>query len=65
MFIAEYLRDFNATRAAIRAGYSPKTARINELEAVNAAKDKRIRELEREVERLQSEVNELKKAQGI
>ena len=65
MFISEYLRDFNATRAAIRAGYSPKTARINELEAVNAAKDKRIRELEREVERLQSEVNELKKAQGI
>jgi len=27
VFIAEYLRDFNATRAAIRAGYSPKTAR--------------------------------------
>lgn len=26
VFIAEYLRDFNATQAAIRAGYSPKTA---------------------------------------
>jgi phage terminase small subunit len=26
-FIAEYLRDFNATQAAIRAGYSEKTAR--------------------------------------
>lgn len=25
-FISEYLRDFNATQAAIRAGYSPKTA---------------------------------------
>src|SRR5215510_7111540 len=26
-FIDEYFRDFNATKAAIRAGYSPKTAR--------------------------------------
>lgn len=26
MFIIEYLKDFNATQAAIRAGYSPKTA---------------------------------------
>lgn len=25
-FITEYLRDFNATQAALRAGYSPKTA---------------------------------------
>ena len=25
-FIAEYLKDFNATQAAIRAGYSPRTA---------------------------------------
>jgi phage terminase small subunit len=27
LFIAEYLIDFNATRAALDAGYSPKTAR--------------------------------------
>lgn len=27
-FIEEYLFDFNATQAAIRAGYSPKTARV-------------------------------------
>jgi phage terminase small subunit len=26
-FVLEYIKDFNATRAAIRAGYSPKTAR--------------------------------------
>ena len=26
-FVAEYLKDLNATQAAIRAGYSPKTAR--------------------------------------
>jgi phage terminase small subunit len=26
LFVAEYLRDFNATRAAITAGYSKKTA---------------------------------------
>ena len=27
IFVSEYLKDFNATRAAIAAGYSPKTAR--------------------------------------
>lgn len=27
MFVSEYLRDMNATAAAIRAGYSPRTAR--------------------------------------
>jgi phage terminase small subunit len=27
LFIAEYLKDFNATKAAIRSGYSRKTAR--------------------------------------
>ena len=26
-FISEYLKDFNATQAALRAGYSPKTAK--------------------------------------
>ncbi len=26
MFVSEYLKDFNATRAAKAAGYSPKTA---------------------------------------
>ena len=28
VFVNEYLRDFNATQAALRSGYSPKTARI-------------------------------------
>lgn len=28
MFVTEYLKDFNATQAAVRAGYSPKTAVI-------------------------------------
>ena len=27
-FVQEYLLDFNATQAAIRAGYSPQTARV-------------------------------------
>lgn len=27
-FVAEYLKDLNATQAAIRAGYSPKTAEV-------------------------------------
>ena len=28
LFVTEYLKDFNATQAAIRAGYSPKTAGV-------------------------------------
>ena len=28
IFVAEYMKDFNATGAAIRAGYSPKTRKI-------------------------------------
>jgi phage terminase small subunit len=35
-FVDEYLVDLNATRAAIRAGYSPKTA--NEQASMNLAK---------------------------
>lgn len=49
-FVAEYLIDLNATQAAIRAGYSVKTARqigeqnlskLDIAEAVKAAMDKR------------------------
>ncbi|ASR46834.1 hypothetical protein B4V02_09150 [Paenibacillus kribbensis] len=29
IFVMEYLRDFNATRAAVSAGYSKKTAHTN------------------------------------
>ena len=34
-FIVEYLVDLNATQAAIRAGYSPKTARSTGYELLN------------------------------
>lgn len=55
MFCKEYLRDLNATQAAIRAGYSPKTAQeqssrllsnVMVLARVRELKDKRAEELE-------------------
>ena len=54
LFCHEYLIDLNATQAAIRAGYSKKTAKEigcenltkpNILEFVNKAKEKRIEEV--------------------
>lgn len=58
-FCAEYMKDFNATQAAIRAGYSIKTARelgrklltnvdvqkkLKELQAKNASKNEKLAE---------------------
>jgi phage terminase small subunit len=51
-FVEEYLVDLNATQAAIRAGYSPKTA--NEIGAENLAKPS-IRLLIEEYQRKRSE----------
>lgn len=51
LFCKEYIIDLNATQAAIRAGYSPKTA--NEQGSQNLAKvsiQERIEELRREKE---------------
>lgn len=50
IFIEEYLHDFNATQAAIRAGYSPKTAysqgqRLLKNVEVKAAVESRMDEL--------------------
>ena len=54
-FVSEYLRDLNGTRAAIRAGYSPKTAaqaasrllrNVNISAAVRREKDLRARRLQ-------------------
>ncbi|GFE56407.1 terminase small subunit [Geobacter sp. AOG1] len=54
LFVVEYLKDLNATQAAIRAGYSAKTARqIAEenlskpyiMAAINEAKKERIEEV--------------------
>jgi len=47
MFVNEYLRDFNATQAALRSGYSPKTARTQgshllTLVDIKAAIDERV-----------------------
>jgi phage terminase small subunit len=55
LFVAEYLKDLNATQAAIRAGYSRKTARIqaskmltnpNISAAIEAAFERRIERAE-------------------
>lgn len=53
LFVAEYLKDFNATQAAIRAGYSSKTAdanahRMMENDGIKAAIDAEQREREAE-----------------
>ena len=59
-FVAEYLVDLNATQAAIRAGYSPKTANkvgprllvnVGVAAAVRAAQDKVVNKLEINAER--------------
>ena len=49
-FVDEYLKDFNATQAAIRAGYSKKTAAVIGVENLRKPNikelvDKRIKEL--------------------
>ena len=55
MFVREYLVDLNGTQAAIRAGYSPKTANeqasrllanVNVASAVQAGMDKRAKDVE-------------------
>lgn len=55
LFVAEYLKDLNATQAAIRAGYSVKTANVIASEnlskpdiqrAIQAAMDERSRKTE-------------------
>lgn len=48
MFIAEYLKDKNATQAAIRAGYSKKTAGIQGFDLLNKPKIKECIEAELE-----------------
>lgn len=55
LFVAEYLKDLNATQAAIRAGYSAKTANASGprllvnvciAEAIQFAMDKRAKKVE-------------------
>ena len=65
LFVAEYLKDLNATQAAIRAGYSEKTAhsqgpRLLEdagvKSAIAAAAEKRAEKLEITAERVLAEI---------
>ena len=68
MFVREYLIDLNGTQAAIRAGYSEKTAaliasqNIRKLyiqEAIQAAMDKRADKLDITQERVLEEISKL------
>ena len=61
MFVDEYLVDLNATRAAIRAGYSEKTAqeqssRLLSNVIVKAAIDERMKDREQRLEITQDKV---------
>lgn len=67
-FVAEYLVDLNATQAAIRAGYSPRTARKQASDlltkpdiaaAVAAGQKRRINKLELSAERVLKEMSRL------
>jgi phage terminase small subunit len=67
-FVAEYLKDFNATQAAIRAGYSRKTARaqahrlltkVDVQEAVKKANQRLIDKLELTTEMVDREAMRL------
>ena len=65
IFVAEYLKDLNATQAAIRAGYSEKTAHaqgprmldnVGVREAIAAATSARAEKLEITAERVLAEI---------
>lgn len=65
MFVKEYLIDLNATQAAIRAGYSGKTAeaaasrlltKVNIQSAIQAQMDKRAAKIEISAERVLQEI---------
>jgi len=67
-FVAQYLIDLNATRAAQRAGYSPKTAysqgqrllkNVEVQSAIQAAMDKRAEKLEITADRVLDEIAKL------
>jgi phage terminase small subunit len=68
LFVKEYLIDLNATQAAIRAGYSEKTAEViacenlrkpNIAKAIQAAMDKRASKLEITAEKVLAEIAKL------
>lgn len=65
-FVSEYLKDFNATQAAIRAGYSPKTAgqiggallkKVEIQLAISAVQEKRLAKADIDGDRLLRELN--------
>lgn len=68
LFVLEFLKDFNATQAAIRAGYSAKTARfqgarlltnVNVAQAVAAAREERQERVKVDTDRLEQETERI------
>ena len=61
-FVFEYIKDFNATQAAIRAGYSKKTARFIGCE--NLTKPNISAEIDKEFEKRAMSANEVLSRMG-
>lgn len=68
VFVAEYAKDFNGKRAAIAAGYSPKTAEAQAsrmlrnskvVELLAAKQEKRIAKLDKSADDVLSEISKL------
>lgn len=71
LFVAEYLKDLNATQAAIRAGYSPKTAQeqssrllsnVMVQKAIEAAKAQRAKQAQITAEQVLADIVSIQKA---
>lgn len=70
LFVAEYLKDLNATQAAIRAGYSEKTANkqgarlltfVDIQKAINAAMEARTQRLQRTADEVLRDISDIAK----
>ena len=70
LFVAEYLKDLNATQAAIRAGYSKKTANkqgarlltfVDIQKAINAAMEARTQRIQRTADEVLRDISDIAK----
>ena len=70
LFVAEYLKDLNATQAAIRAGYSEKTANkqgarlltfVDIQKAINAAMEARTQRIQRTADEVLRDISDIAK----
>ena len=70
LFVAEYLKDLNATQAAIRAGYSQKTANeqgarllahVSVRQAIDTAMEARTQRLQRTADEVLRDISDIAK----